>query len=199
MTEEVVLSYLNDYQIITFPKILTMCTLYQQTNKGLLQKIIELYFSKKFRVKYTKEINKVIDHALLVLEMVGGYVCGFEENSKIIPIGIRTKPQGFDPYWIDEVVTYILDMASILSAFLSNYKPALELASKTGLPFRLSYFYNRVYQELYIILKKKYKLPYDWEKLEERIFDRLALGRSEFISVFHLFITECIDKIVQLQ
>lgn len=68
--------------------------------------------------------------------MVGGQICGFEDNSIMIPIGIRPRPSTFDPYWLEEIVTYLLDTATTLNSLLSNCTPSVESAFSLGLPYR---------------------------------------------------------------
>lgn len=68
--------------------------------------------------------------------MVGGHVCGFEDNSTIIPFNIRPKPERFDPTWFEEVTSYMLDVAVSLNAFFTHCKPAVELALAMGVPYR---------------------------------------------------------------
>lgn len=69
--------------------------------------------------------------------MVGGQVCGFEDNATIVPFNITSKPVKFDPFWIEEVVSYIFDTAASLNAFLSCCNPATQMALSMGIPFRL--------------------------------------------------------------
>lgn len=71
-----------------------------------------------------------------VLEMIGGYICGFEEGANIIPIELDPKPDHFDPYWIEKVVTHLLDIFSSLHTFLPLQPKALEKALELGLPHR---------------------------------------------------------------
>lgn len=68
--------------------------------------------------------------------MVGGQVCGFEENAVVIPVGIRPKPIVFDPFWVEEVTHYLLDTAATLHALLSNCPPTIQTAISLGLPYR---------------------------------------------------------------
>lgn len=68
--------------------------------------------------------------------MVGGQICGFEENASIVPFAIRPKPSKFDPYWVEETVTYLLDTAASLNAFLSNCKTAVGMGLNMGIPYR---------------------------------------------------------------
>lgn len=63
--------------------------------------------------------------------------------------------------------------------------------------FRLAYFHNRVFEELYKLTKTPTKLPFDWSGLRNRIFDYIAVGRSEFVNTFHIFIAYLIDNIIQ--
>lgn len=68
--------------------------------------------------------------------MIGGHICGFEKGAKVVPIGIRPKPDYFDPYWIEEVVTYLLDTFASLHSSLPLLKPLIEHALDAGLPHR---------------------------------------------------------------
>lgn len=68
--------------------------------------------------------------------MIGGYVCGFDEDAVIVPISIERRPPVFNMEWIYSVVNYLLNSISLLNVVLQFYKPSVEIALEKQLPFR---------------------------------------------------------------
>ncbi|KRT81935.1 hypothetical protein AMK59_5834 [Oryctes borbonicus] len=194
MSEDTMLKLLETHKIITYTDLVNIIMLYSKTNLGLITKIHDLFFSNRQSSKYTKELVKIFNHFLLVFEMIGGQICGFQTNSVIIPIGIRSRPSIFDPYWLEEVATFLLDTAATLNALMSFCSPSVESAYSLGLPYRLTYLYNSIYPALYEMMQDRVDVPPD---LKRRILDHIAMGRSEFVNSFHAFVTHFIDDIIQ--
>lgn len=140
MSEDCVVRYLEQNQIITYPKIVNLCLIYSNSNRRLIDRIVKVYFCEKRKTVYTKEVNKIINHTLAVFDIIGGQICGFENNVKVIPNYIRKKPTNFDPYWIEEATSYLVDTAINMNAFLSVCKPAVQIALNLGIPFRFVIF-----------------------------------------------------------
>ncbi|KAI4456742.1 hypothetical protein MML48_8g00002497 [Holotrichia oblita] len=197
MSEETLLKLLDTNKIINYIDIMNLLMLYNKTNPKLINQIDHLFFSDKQKTKYTKELVKILNHFLLIFDMVGGQICGFEQNSVVIPIGIRSKPSVFDPYWLEEVVTYLLDTAATLNSLLSYCPPAIESAFSLGLAYRLTYFYNRIYPALYEMMHDRSNLPPNWPSIKARILDHIAMSRNEFVNAFHAIVTHFIDEIIQ--
>ncbi|XP_022916248.2 activating signal cointegrator 1 complex subunit 2 [Onthophagus taurus] len=198
MKEKTAVKLILEHKLITYPLIINFCLLYNKTCRVLVNMINEIFFDINQKVIYEKELAKIFEHALLIIEMIGGYICGFEENSVKIPIGIRPKPAKFDPQWVEEVTIYLLDTSASLNAFLSSCNNALNVALEMGIPYRLTYFYNNVYSVLYGMLEDRSESLFaDYPGLKDRILEYIGIGRSEFVNVFHVFITYLIDNIIQ--
>ncbi|GJQ72174.1 hypothetical protein Trydic_g3266 [Trypoxylus dichotomus] len=194
MSKDTVLKLLEVNKIITYADIINIFMLYNKTNPDLITKVHELFFSDNQSSKYTKELVKIFNHFLLIFDMVGGQICGFKPDSIVIPIGIRSRPPMFDPYWLEEVVTFVLDTAAALNAILSSCLPSIESAFSLGLPYRLTYFYNSIFPALYEMMQDRADIPPD---LKHRILDHTAMTRNEFVNAFHAFATRFIDDIIQ--
>lgn len=65
--------------------------------------------------------------------------------------------------------------------------------------YRISYFYERVYIKLYETLEDRSQLPAEWPRLEKRILENIAFGRSEAVNTFNTFVSHCLDQITLLQ
>lgn len=199
MSEDTVLTYLDDYKIITYPKLINLCMLFHKINPMLIDQLIKTFLNSKFKDVYTQQFEKIFDHTLAIFETLGGKICGFEGNPEPVDcIGIAPKPKGgFDPYWIDEIVSYLLDTAANLNGILSFCPDLIPIALNKGLPFRLAYFYNRVYHELYTVMNRDNKVPYEWTRLKYRIDDNLTLGRWHFTEVYHIFVLDCLNQVIR--
>uniref|UniRef100_A0A6P7F821 Activating signal cointegrator 1 complex subunit 2 n=1 Tax=Diabrotica virgifera virgifera TaxID=50390 RepID=A0A6P7F821_DIAVI len=131
-----------------------------------------------------------------VMEMIGGHVCGFSEGAVVVPIAIGPRPPVFDLTWIYSVVNYLLNTMALLHTLLEFYKPAIEMCIEKDLPFRIPFTYVSIYRELYEFIGDREDL--DLQKtLSERVFDEINLGRAEFVDVYHLFVTYCLDKTLE--
>lgn len=60
----------------------------------------------------------------------------------------------------------------------------------------MPYIYVHVYRELYEMLGDREELKIQKE-LSGRAFDEINLGRSEFVDVYHVFISHCLDKTLE--
>jgi hypothetical protein len=62
---------------------------------------------------------------------------------------------------------------------------------------RLSYTYEKVFHQIYDYLIDRQELK-DAPKLGEITYETIALGRSEFIDVYNMFVSYCLDKTLEL-
>jgi hypothetical protein len=63
---------------------------------------------------------------------------------------------------------------------------------------RLSYTYEKVFHQIYDYLVDRQELK-DAPKLGEITYETIALGRSEFIDVYNMFVSYCLDKTLELR
>lgn len=61
---------------------------------------------------------------------------------------------------------------------------------------RLPFAYVNIYRELYELMENREELQLQ-QNLTERIFDEINFGRSEFIDVYHTFVSYCLDKTLE--
>lgn len=62
--------------------------------------------------------------------------------------------------------------------------------------FRIPFTYTNVYRELYELLGNRDELELQRE-LSDRVLDEMNLGRSEFVDLFHVFVSHCLDKTLE--
>lgn len=77
--------------------------------------------------------------------MIGGHICGFESNTNKILLNIREKPTNFDPFWFEEIVNYMLDVAVSLNVLFTFCKPSVPIALSMGIPYRYVLNINLIY------------------------------------------------------
>lgn len=81
MSEDTVERYLLDYEIITYPKIISLCLIYNETSRRFVDQLIKVFFNVKYKSLYDKELKKLMEHTLSV-----SYICYkiifFDDNLK---------------------------------------------------------------------------------------------------------------------
>lgn len=68
--------------------------------------------------------------------MIGGHVCGFDEDAVVVPVSIKERPKVFSLSWVYSVVNYLLNTLALLNTLLQFYKPAVEICLDKKLPYR---------------------------------------------------------------
>ncbi|XP_044253366.1 activating signal cointegrator 1 complex subunit 2 [Tribolium madens] len=195
MPDGVGLQFLLENKLLNLPIVITLFLFYHETNQDFVNDLVSLYFNGT-SVFRDKEIEEMLDQVILTLEMIGGHVCGFEPDAVIIPIAVEEKPPVFNLAWVFSVVDYLLNTISSLRMLLKFYKPAINVALSKGIPYRLSYTYEKVFYQLYDFLDGRKELEQN-RQLSGIIFEEIALGRSEFIDVYYAFTTYCLDKTLE--
>lgn len=197
LSEEYAYEKLLEKKLINLPIVNTLSLIYKDTDVNFVNSITSLYFNNTTHLDFQfKEVEGSIDQTLLILEMIGGHVCGFRENAVVVPIAITPRPPVFNLSWVYSVVNYLLNTMSLLRTLLEFYKPAMELCIQKDLPFRLPFTYVSIYTELYELMTDREELKLQ-PILCERVFDEINLGRSEFIDVYHMFVSYCLDKTLE--
>ncbi|XP_072393970.1 activating signal cointegrator 1 complex subunit 2 [Diabrotica undecimpunctata] len=188
---------LLEKKLINLPIVTTLALLYKESNVDFVNILTSLYFDNTSQLDFRfKEIEESINQTLLVMEMIGGHVCGFSEGAVVVPIAIGPRPPVFDLTWIYSVVNYLLNTMALLHTLLEFYKPAIEMCIEKDLPFRIPFTYVSIYRELYEFISDREDLELQ-KTLSERVFDEINIGRSEFVDVYHLFVTHCLDKTLE--
>ncbi|EFA08000.1 activating signal cointegrator 1 complex subunit 2 [Tribolium castaneum] len=195
MPDSVGLKFLLEKKLLNLPIVITLFLLYHETNQVFVNDLVSLYFNET-SVFRDKEIEEMLDQVILTLEMIGGHVCGFEPDAVIIPIAVEEKPPVFNLAWVFSVVDYLLNTISSLHMLLKFHKPAINVALSKGIPYRLSFTYEKVFHQLYDFLDGRKELDQN-PKLSEIVFEEIALGRSEFIDVYYAFTSHCLDKTLE--
>lgn len=67
MSEDTMIKLIETNKLITYSDIINFFMLYNKTNQKFISKIQNLFFSEKQKSVYTKEMVRVINHALLVI------------------------------------------------------------------------------------------------------------------------------------
>ncbi|KAJ8959098.1 hypothetical protein NQ318_022355 [Aromia moschata] len=197
MEEGYGLNKLIEKKLMNLPIVLTLAFLYKNSKLEFVNKMTSLYFNDTSQLDFQmKEVEELINQTLIVLEMIGGHVCGFDRDAEIVPISIEKRPPVFSLVWTYSIVDYLLNTLALLNTLLQFYKPAIEISLSKGLPYRLPYAYGQVYRELYEMLDDREELKLQQE-LCDRIFDEINLGRNEFIDVYHVYSSYCLDKTLE--
>ncbi|KAG5888952.1 hypothetical protein JTB14_012211 [Gonioctena quinquepunctata] len=184
-------------KLINLPIVNMLAFLYKMIDMDFVNTLTTMYFSDTSQLDFQiKEVEEVINHTLLVMEMIGGHVCGFANEAVIVPIAIKPRPALFNLSWIYSVVNYLLNTVSLLNTLLQFYKPSIEMCLNKELPFRMPFIYVNVYRGLYELLDDREELKCQ-KDLSDKVFDEINMGRSEFVDVYHMFITHCLDKTLE--
>ncbi|XP_066261106.1 activating signal cointegrator 1 complex subunit 2-like [Euwallacea similis] len=188
------LSKLKESKLLTLPIVITLTLLYKDSNLSFINKVTELYFKDTTEVEfYIQEVDAMIDQQLVILEMIGGHVCGFDASATIIPISIEKRPPSFSLSWIYSVVSYLLHTLQTSSALFHVYKPGIEMALNKNFAYRLPFIYVNIYKELYDLIDEREESKTQQE-LFKIIIDKINAGRAEFVELFHTFISHCLDE-----
>ncbi|CAG9812776.1 unnamed protein product [Phaedon cochleariae] len=192
--KEFIYEKLLEKRLINLPIVNTLVFLYKHSNMDFINKLTTLYFDNTAQLDFQiHEVEETVNHTLMVFEMIGGHVCGFAKDAVIVPIAIPPRPLVFNLSWVYSVVNYLLNTVSLLNTLLQFYKPSIEMCLNKELPFRMPFIYATVYRELYVMLEDREELKQQ-KNLSDKVLDEINLGRSEFINVYHMFISHCIDK-----
>ncbi|XP_066137597.1 activating signal cointegrator 1 complex subunit 2 isoform X2 [Euwallacea fornicatus] len=188
------LSKLKENKLLTLPIVITLTLLYKDSNLSFINKVTELYFKDTTEVEfYIQEVDTMIDQQLVVLEMIGGHVCGFDASATIVPITIEKRPPVFSLSWIYSVVSYLLYTLQTSSALFQVYKPGIEMALNKNFAYRLPFIYVKIYRELYELIDEREESKTQQE-LFKIVIDTMNAGRTEFVELFHTFISHCLDQ-----
>lgn len=195
--QEYGLRKLIETKLLNLPIVITLAFLYLTTNVDFVNNLIRLYFSNKEQHDFQmNEMNEMIKQSITILEMIGGHVCGFDSDAVIVPISIDKRPAVFSLKWIYSVVNYLLNTIYTLNILLQFYKPSIEYALENNLPYRLPFIYVNIFGELYEMLCGRDEVQFD-EELGGRIFEEINIARGEFIDVFHVFVSHCLNKTLE--
>ncbi|KAJ8916873.1 hypothetical protein NQ315_005880 [Exocentrus adspersus] len=197
MAEEFGFKKLIEKKLINLPIVISLAFVYKNSDIDFVNRLTSLYFNDTSQLDFQiREVEEMVNQTLIVLEMIGGHVCGFDDNAVRVPISIKERPKVFNLAWIYSVVNYLLNTLALLNTLLQFYKPAIEICLNKGLPYRMPFTYINVYRELYEMLDGREELKVQKE-LSDRVFDEINLGRSEFVDVYHIFISYCLDKTLE--
>ncbi|XP_074032009.1 activating signal cointegrator 1 complex subunit 2 [Leptinotarsa decemlineata] len=184
-------------KLLNLPVVNVLAFLYKFSDIDFVNTLTTIYFSNTSQLDFQiREVEELINHSLMVLEMIGGHVCGFAKDAVIVPISIKPRPALFDLSWIYSVVNYLLNTLALLNTLFEFYKPSIEMSLNKELPFRMPFIYISVYKELYELLDNREELM-SQKELSDKVFDEINLGRSEFVDVYHMFISYCLDKTLE--
>lgn len=194
MPESFGLSKLVDKKLLNLPIVITLALLYKKDNLAFVNKVNNLYFNDTSQMDFViKEMETTIDQNLIILEMIGGHICGFDETAVIVPIAVEKRPSVFNLKWVYSVVSYLLTTLIASNALFHLCKPAVEIAFNKNFPFRLPFIYVTVYKQLYEYLEGRDE-AHTQEQLFKRVLEEINLGRNEFVELYNIFISHCLDE-----
>ncbi|ERL91004.1 hypothetical protein D910_08346 [Dendroctonus ponderosae] len=194
MSQSFGLAKLKERKLINLPIVITLAVLYQDSDLEFVNETVDIYFNDATEVEYlTKEVDFFIEQNLIILEMIGGQVCGFDESVEAVPISIEKRPAIFSLSWVYSVVNYLLCSVITSQVLFTFFKPSIEIATQKNFPFRLPYIYVNIYRDLYELLDEREE-AHTQENLFKMVIQEINLGRTEFIETFHLFVSNCLDE-----
>ncbi|CAH0564260.1 unnamed protein product [Brassicogethes aeneus] len=197
MPSEYGLKLIIDVKLLNLPIVITLAFLYKDINLTFVNKLTNLYFNNTSQLDFQiKEMEEILKQAVMIMEMIGGNICGFDKDAVVVPLSIEKRPAIFSLSWVYSVVNYLLYTISTVNVLFEFYKPSIEMALNLDLPYRMPYTYVNVYRELYEMLYDRPEIEAEKE-LSRRIFDEINLGRSQFIDMYHVFISYCLDKALE--
>ncbi|KAL1494944.1 hypothetical protein ABEB36_010445 [Hypothenemus hampei] len=200
MSKSFSLGKLKKLKLLNLPILITLASLYQDVSDlPFVNEAFDLYFSDTKEMDFLiNELNTFIDQNLTSLDMIGNYVCGYDETTVVddIPLSLGQRPNVVNLKWIYSLVDYLLSVLHTSNALFHLYNPSVEMAMNKKLVHRLPFIYANLYNELYELLE----CLTDKEKktdLFSIIIEEINHSRSEFIELFHTFITGCVDNALQ--
>ncbi|KAF7278761.1 hypothetical protein GWI33_007994 [Rhynchophorus ferrugineus] len=194
MPESFGVSKLIEKKLLNLPIVITLGLLYKDVHLEFINRVSSIYFENSLHLDFIiKEVETTVDQNFIVLEMLHGYLLGDQNFNVTIPVSIEKRPLIFSLSWIYSLVNYILNTVATLNILFQIYKPAIEMTLNKDYPFKLPYIYVNVYKELYEILEDRDEISQEAE-LYKKVLKEMSLGRSELIDLYHVFISECVDK-----
>ncbi|XP_065162173.1 activating signal cointegrator 1 complex subunit 2 [Atheta coriaria] len=189
MTPEKVLQLLEECLLFSFPIVVNIYVAFGKTCPKLVHDLAKLYFTEERKEKWDRPSEQFLEYTLLVFEMIGGNICGFDSAAIQIPIGVPPKPAHFDPGWYEDVLTFFLESLMALSAMITQCMPMNERAIRLGIPYRLTYFYNEVFPYIYKVMGYKRDSIHNFAEAKSRVYDTVAMARQECV--------ECFSRIIE--
>ncbi|CAG9773525.1 unnamed protein product [Ceutorhynchus assimilis] len=190
------LSKLIEKKLLNLPIVITLAVLYKDRDYAFVDNVVEVYFNylkKDNETFLSKEVEVTIDQNLSVLEIIGNQVCGFGGSGSIVPNYIHNRPAIFSLSWVYSVVDDIIKTLVSLNALFQFYRPSIEMALNKNLPFRLPYLYVNIYKDLFELLDQREE-EHTEQALFKVVIKGIGMGRTEFIEVFHVFVSNCLDE-----
>ncbi|XP_017780412.1 PREDICTED: activating signal cointegrator 1 complex subunit 2 [Nicrophorus vespilloides] len=192
MSESTVHKLLKEQQLLSFFTVLQIIWVYKYSNDNLVKDVIKFYFADNNKKTYETKLDDFVNYTRSVLETIGGVICGFDGKDILIQLSIGPKPSVFDPTWYEEMINYIMHTVGYFKSLMTVCDPAIVHSLKAGIPYRLTYFYNRVFPTIYRLVEKS-------GSAKEKLTDRINLASSEILSCFHVYVTHLTDEILQCQ
>ncbi|XP_030764124.1 activating signal cointegrator 1 complex subunit 2 [Sitophilus oryzae] len=197
MPESFGLSKLIEQKLLNLPIVVTLALLYKDTHLEFVNKVSNIYFENPLQSDFLiKEVESTVDESFHILEMINGYLNGFEENHIMIPISIEKRPAVFSLSWVYSLVTYLLSTVATINVLFHFHKPAVEFALDKKYPYSVPYLYVSIYKELYQLLQGRDELVTQVD-LYEKVVNEINLGRAEIVGLYHTFATYCLDKTLE--
>ncbi|KAF5291572.1 hypothetical protein FQR65_LT01885 [Abscondita terminalis] len=178
--EDTARSILQDKGLFNPDVVLMLCYIYNSNSSEFVLRIMD--FCLKKQVAFLQKTNDLFKK---IVDELDHFTQTSLHNHKIAS-------------FIEEKTFFLYEVASSLHEFLSSCKPAIDIAFYAELPYCITYVYQKVYAETNDLLDRDTN-GHDWTTFKNVIKKWLGLGKFEFVNVFHVFVTYCLDRILNLR
>ncbi|KAL0102701.1 hypothetical protein PUN28_018189 [Cardiocondyla obscurior] len=175
---------LYDNYIFTIPIILDLCQLYGRENAKVVEKIIYSVFN--LQPMYNDDLQKSVPCLIKALENVERR---FEncpsDMAEAVALSDRKSSTDITLHHLEDLVIYILDVASTLSILLKIYSPIIDVFHKDDFINKIVSLYGSTIPEMY---KKLDMLACNDENMPKYIElkHRLDVTRVEILNMYRI-------------
>ncbi|TGZ50248.1 activating signal cointegrator 1 complex subunit 2 [Temnothorax longispinosus] len=184
---------LYDNYIFTIPIIFDLCQLYGRENAKVVEKIVHSVFS--LQPMYNDDLHKSVPCLIKALENVERRFEDYPSDAtEAVALSERGSSIEMTLYNLEDLILYVLDVSSTLTALLRSYSPVTATFHTDDFINKIVSLYGSTIPEMY---KKLDKLAYNEESMPKYIElkHRLDVTRVEMLNVYRIIIYEPILNI----
>ncbi|KAK4873949.1 hypothetical protein RN001_013309 [Aquatica leii] len=173
-------SIIHEHGLLSPEAVLILCYLYNPNEPQFVSDVIDFCLKKEdiFLRKVNELLKKIVDE-------LDSFTHTSFHNQRVASV-------------VEEKAFFLYEVASTLHQFLSACKFAVDVAFYAELPYCITYVYQKVYAETSELIDRDSN-GHDWSNFKDLIKKWLALGKFEFVNLFHVFASYCLDSIINLR